>query len=240
MRETLELLRQLQSIDSDIHALRIERDELPTSGQTLRKRMEQTKQRQEELEDERHEFQKQLDQKELDLKGFGEKVEKLEEQLKGVKDNREYSVMKAQIEGVKADASVLEDEMLVVMGQMEELPRRQRELQEELDRDGAALEEASRETDEATQSIGNEIAEAMEERKKLTVDVDPEVLSKYERLLNNADGIALAEVENEVCKACFMNLTAQTINRLMVSKELVHCHTCGRILFLPEGAAVDE
>ena len=50
---------------------------------------------------------------------------------------------------------------------------------------------------------------------------------------------ALAQVDGEVCGACFQTLTAQMMNELYLSVP-VFCKNCGALLYLAEGRGVAD
>ena len=68
-------------------------------------------------------------------------------------------------------------------------------------------------------------------------DVEPKVYAKYENLIKTRHGEAIAPITNDNCGACHMRVTAQTINEIKMYKNLVTCHSCVRILYIPEDLA---
>ena len=61
-------------------------------------------------------------------------------------------------------------------------------------------------------------------------------LQSYNRLSNIQGGKAIVPVIGNVCGGCSMNITTQTLNELMSSKDLVFCRSCSRILYLDENS----
>ena len=72
------------------------------------------------------------------------------------------------------------------------------------------------------------------QRGALAEKVEKNVLEKYDRLLKNRDGLALASVVGDSCQGCFRIMPPQVINEIKMNNELVFCDNCARILYLEE------
>jgi predicted nucleic acid-binding Zn-ribbon protein len=46
------------------------------------------------------------------------------------------------------------------------------------------------------------------------------------------DGIAVAEVKNGACSACFMSLRPQMLVELKTTDKMITCESCTRILYI--------
>ena len=67
-------------------------------------------------------------------------------------------------------------------------------------------------------------------RNKLSIEVDPTVLLKYQKILDAKNGFAIAKVVANACGGCHMQLPSQVINEIRLKSEIVYCQTCSRIL----------
>jgi hypothetical protein len=62
--------------------------------------------------------------------------------------------------------------------------------------------------------------------------------ASYDRLAKRSkDGIAVAEVVNSSCSACFMSLRPQMMIEIKTSDQVMSCESCGRILYIVEEKA---
>jgi len=62
--------------------------------------------------------------------------------------------------------------------------------------------------------------------------------SVYDRLAQRSrDGIAVAEVVNGSCSACFMSLRPQVQLNVKKGDEIITCESCTRILYMPKREA---
>ena len=58
------------------------------------------------------------------------------------------------------------------------------------------------------------------------------ILLLYDRVLSRHKDFALARLEHQVCQGCFMSITPQTLNTILLGRELCQCRNCLRILYL--------
>ena len=70
------------------------------------------------------------------------------------------------------------------------------------------------------------------DRSTLTPKVDPQILRRYERILENKAGLALVPVKGDACGGCHMKLPPQLINEVHLATRLVPCESCARILYI--------
>ena len=105
-------LIQLQTLDTDIYALKSEKQAKPLEMKTLTDAFEQKKLSLADLEKKLLDAQKQRKDRELELASKEEATKKLQGQLYQLKTNKEYQAMLQQIDDSRADASVIEDKIL--------------------------------------------------------------------------------------------------------------------------------
>jgi len=75
---------------------------------------------------------------------------------------------------------------------------------------------------------------------ELDLDLDPEVLFKFERIIRNKLGRGIVAIRGGVCTGCHMILPAQFVNEVRLGKEIVFCPYCSRILFYEESEEGEE
>ena len=66
--------------------------------------------------------------------------------------------------------------------------------------------------------------------------VDRPLLSRFNRVMANRGGVAIAEVNNEICGGCRMRIPPQQYNRVLRMSTLESCQQCSRILVYREGS----
>ena len=80
-------------------------------------------------------------------------------------------------------------------------------------------------------SIESQLAQEETKRKQEAAAVDANILSKYERILEAKDGLAMVPIVNDTCGGCHMQLPPQVINEIRLKNEIIYCQICSRILY---------
>ncbi|PIW60056.1 MAG: hypothetical protein COW13_03995, partial [Candidatus Omnitrophica bacterium CG12_big_fil_rev_8_21_14_0_65_50_5] len=171
----------------------------------------------------------------LELKEMDEQVARGNAQLMQLKTNKEYSAKITEIEGIKADKSVLEDKILAMMEEIETIQKQMAEEKEKLSADEQVFVEHKKRIETETQAIEQKIEELKKGRGAINAGLDANTLAQYERILGKKQGLAIVPVlKGNKCGGCYMNLTQQKANEIRAYKELIHCENCVRIIYLEE------
>jgi len=171
--------------------------------------------------------------KDKELQADAERMNKYKEQLLSVKTNKEYHALLHEIEGAKADSSLLEDEILALMVELDALAADVEKVSAELKIKQAELKKAEKAHAAHMAALEVEMSGVLAERETLRADIDPDVLKRYDRILVARAGIAVAKVgPDRVCSGCNSLITHQTLNELMRGQRIIVCENCGRMLFL--------
>ncbi|MFO0917743.1 MAG: hypothetical protein U0872_05435 [Planctomycetaceae bacterium] len=229
LKQLHELLLQLRDVQS----------QLESGPRQIAARRQIQEKKQAELEAKRQKL-KQLkmtaDQKNLLLKANETKIADLRAKQNSVTSNREYDILRGQIDADQMAKSVLEDEIL--------------ESLEAVDRGQVEVKQFEQEVDAAERDLKNFVAEIeqripglKEQAEALQTQViDAEkflpgdIAGNYRRLVQVHGADALAAVENRSCSNCYLSLTQQMIVELN-SGKLLFCKSCQRLLYLPSGRA---
>ena len=86
----------------------------------------------------------------------------------------------------------------------------------------------------------NQVDDLLKKEKKLTSDLDGEVVYKFERILRNKMGLGIVAIKGNVCMGCHMILPVQFSNNVRLGKEFIFCPYCSRILFYEESTEGEE
>jgi predicted nucleic acid-binding Zn-ribbon protein len=162
--------------------------------------------------------------------------EKSEKNMDVISTQREYEALDKEIR----DASEKEQQYRKELQQKERLLA---ELDEQIQQNTALIEQQEKELAERRAGIESEIAEKkgqveklLEEEKKLTGDLDQEVVFKFERIIRNKMGLGIVAIKGNVCMGCHMILPVQFANNVRLGEEFVFCPYCSRILYYEESA----
>ena len=234
MKSSLESLRRLYELDSEI--LRIS-DECETKPRVVRSHDQELIEKKKQLqqrEDDLREAKSGVVQIELDLKSIEEKIDKLKNQLRTIKTNREYSSLQHEIAGFAADKSLTEEKMLAQMGVVETIETDCAALREEVAQKETEHQAEVRRVEAEVAVLRQQLGQLQTRRPEVSGQVPAEAIQEYERILARRGSSAMAPVVDGSCQGCFMRLTLQRHNDLRKGEELITCNSCGRILYLPE------
>jgi predicted nucleic acid-binding Zn-ribbon protein len=230
MKDTLDTLFRLQKLDDEIDALEKEKATIPGDREEIDGKLEEMEQAIQKIKDETIDVAKLRDEKEIDLKQMGEQINKFQGQLYQVKTNREYESLQHEIDALKEKSSKIEDQVLELLENMEKISataaeeeKKLGEYKAEAAKDKAALEARDRE-------LSDQIAIKHDERKRLVVNIDQSLLSRYDRIREKKAGLAVAVVENGACGGCFRRIPPQETQELKMMERIMTCEGCGRII----------
>jgi predicted nucleic acid-binding Zn-ribbon protein len=236
LREHMEKLAVLQTLDLKIRGMQREKDEIPTRLAALegefKKEEEKVLGQKAELDrllkDRRH--------KEKELEEEVERVKKAEARVFEIKTNKEYQAVLKEIEGAKKLNRQREEEILGILERFEELQKVARQGEKELEAKRKDYQQQLSELQERAAHFEQKMAAEVKKWDERQRGIPSDLLSKYRMLLEKRQGIAVAPVSNGVCQACHMNLRPQLYIELQKQQTLILCPNCSRILFWENGA----
>jgi len=236
MIDKIDVLKRVQSLKNKIKELETSQERRKQDVQKKKDQIEEEKALAEKKQEEKVTVQKDIDRKELDLKTNEGEITKYNVQLNSIKTNKEYSALITEIGSKKADMSILEDEILDTMSKLEAANQGLEKATENLRSEEQSLKDLINTVDAEVKVTDTEIEKIKGEQKKYIDLLDEHSLQSYNRLSNIQGGKAIVPVIGNVCGGCSMNITTQTLNELMSSKDLVFCRSCSRILYLDENS----
>ena len=235
VKDQIKKFIELQKIDSEIYKIKKDLDLQPKNLAEIEAEFEAKKSHLKALEQRFKQLQIERMGLDLELKEMDEQVARGNAQLMQLKTNKEYSAKITEIEGIKADKSVLEDKTLAMMEEIETIQKQMAEEKEKLSADEQVFVEHKKRIETETQAIEQKIEELKKGRGAINAGLDANTLAQYERILGKKQGLAIVPVlKGNKCGGCYMNLTQQKANEIRAYKELIHCENCVRIIYLEE------
>ncbi len=240
MRNQLEKLIVLQTIDLRVLQMEREKSQIPQSIASLEEELKKEEEKF-RLEKEAHEkLQKERRKKEKDLEEEVDKVKKAEARVLEIKTNKEYQAVLKEIDSAKKLNRQREEEILDILEKLEETQNRIARGEKELDEKRKEMERQVTALRQKESSYEQEMAGKVRQREQNEKEITPELLSRYRMLAEKRQGIAVARVVQGVCQACHMNLRPQLYIELQMQESLIICPNCSRILFWDNGAPKAE
>jgi hypothetical protein len=190
---------------------------------------------QEELFNKSHEDVKALQMairdKEGSVKATQTQIKKYEKQLDEASSRKEYDTLKVEIASEKGHITKHEDDILNMMGQIEELTAKLPEAEKIVQKARADFAQFETDQKERLERCAAEKTRAQEELRALEATLEGDARVQYERLIA-AKGIeALAGVNGRTCLACYTEITTQMFSELKREMFLL-CKNCGRMLYV--------
>ena len=175
------------------------------------------------------------DKKQLDLKAAEARIDDLRAKLIRASSNKEYQALKEQIAALEMANSVLADEILEALEKIDLVHPKIAEAEATLEK---AREKARQTHDKVEQEmpvIESDIARLEAELKETEAALPAEAKELYRRVVRQRGEDALAAVEEQTCLGCYTNVPLNVCNQILLGYP-VFCKTCGRMLYIPEGA----
>jgi len=241
VEEKLLALYKLQSIDTEIDKIKILRGELPLEVQDLEDEIEGLQTRVSKVNDEIGSFETSVKEKNATIKDAKALIEKYDEQLKNIRNNREYDSLNKEIEYQNLEIELAEkrnkETKMSIMSQVDVI-------------EGAKnrLSDRTEDLDIKKSELDNIIAETQKDETKLLKDsgvaekvIDERLLNAYTRLRGSVrNGLAVVPVLRDACGGCFNTVPPQRQMDISARKKVIVCEHCGRILVDKLMAGVDE
>ncbi len=231
--ETVRKLVELQKYDSQIFALKRDAEDKPALLQQLQAEFESKKATLKKVEADFKAIQVARHTLEGDLAAKEEAIRKSDGQLAQIKTNKEYQAKIKETEGLKADASMIEEKILLSYDQADAIKSDLEREKGHVAKEEEAYQAKKRVLDQEIADISARIKDLEGRRAALLEGIDKPILQRYEKILQHKDGLAIVPV-TDVCGGCFMNVPVQVINEIKKHEDLISCEMCARLLYIKE------
>jgi predicted nucleic acid-binding Zn-ribbon protein len=163
-----------------------------------------------------------VDRKNLDLRSKESHLQDLQGKLNTAASNREYDIIRGQMDADRAAKAVLEDEILEWLERIDAQ-------QKDIAASKAAIKEAQQERERFANDFEKKAADLSRSETNLKAQITeaekiipPELTAQYRRLVEAYGAEALASAENGVCNQ----------NKVLLnSGTLMFCSVCGRLIY---------
>lgn len=234
MSELMAQLRDLQKLDSALQQRRQWIAELD-DGRKSRRKFSEAVRAYEACKQALEELEATARRKDLDLKSAeAERQEKSKKAYGGtIADGKELAALERKIEELKRRAGGLEEELLKLMEQVEAARTAAEEARTLARKLKAHTQAVERDYAEVKGKFDGEMAELQVQREALAAQVDGNALREYDALRAKMEGLAVAEIQGDVCAGCRNVVPGSLVSRVKMGREIVKCQNCRRILCLP-------
>lgn len=239
VEQKLQALYELQTTLTAIDEKRALRGELPLEVQDLEDEIAGLDTRIEKIDTEIKEFQSAITMKKGEVQEAQANLERYNNQLNEVRNNREYDSLSKQIDYERLEVELCNkkikeatDQVAYRTNDLEIAKTEREERQKDLDEKKSELEDILAETREEETML-------KERAKDLEVKIEPRLLSSFKRIRKSArNGLGIVYVQRDACGGCFNKIPPQCQLDIKMHKKIIVCEYCGRILIDPELAGV--
>lgn len=239
VEQKLQALYELQTTLTAIDEKRALRGELPLEVQDLEDEIAGLDTRIEKIDSEIKEFQSAITMKKGEVQEAQANLERYNNQLNEVRNNREYDSLSKQIDYERLEVELCNkkikeatDQVAYRTNDLEIAKTEREERQKDLDEKKSELEDILAETREEETML-------KERAKDLEVKIEPRLLSSFKRIRKSArNGLGIVYVQRDACGGCFNKIPPQRQLDIRMRKKIIVCEYCGRIMIDPELAGV--
>ena len=231
-------LRELHQLHVELGGVQEELDDGPKRVQFRAQFVERKLSEIEVQKEQVHGCRKAADERGLQLKTNEGSISELRSKLNTSSSNREFDIIKGQIDADVVANSVLEDEILDLLERVDQAQQVVAVLEEE-------HESAAGEQQRVTTEVSDAEPGLLERRERLSAAIaetekqlPDDISDSYRRLVSAYGAGAMAIVENDACSLCFVGLSPQIRVELGMGR-IVACGNCGRLLYCSDVDASD-
>lgn len=229
--EKIITLYKLQLIDSTIDNINYIKGELPLEVADLDDVIAGLETRIANLVAEVDALNKDGKSKKEEIENSKQLIIKYEEQQKDVRNNREFESFSKEIEYQKLEIELCEKRIKEHSVEAKAKKKVVEEFKEQLE--GRKVDLANKKAELATieAETAAEIAALTCESEKESAKIETRLLNAYNRIRKNVrNGLAVVTVKRDACGGCFNRIPPQRQLDIRMSKKVIVCEYCGRIL----------
>jgi len=178
-------------------------------------------------------LRKASDERTLQLKTNETRLIDLRSKLNAASSNKEFDIIKGQIDADLAANAVLEDEILELFERVDTAQTRMSEIETETESAQTQHQQSVAEAEAAEPGLNQDrekLEQAISEAESI---LSQDVAERYQRLVRAHGPGAMAKVIEGSCTSCSIRLSQQLVVELSLG-QIISCNNCGRLLYLAE------
>ncbi len=235
MKEQLQLLYQLQQIDTQIQADQNELARIDDGG-AAQQRLGEEEQLSEQMQEDFATTQARLHDKELQLQGIEDEREAKWSRAYGgrVSDPKELQALDQKIAELDRRRDRLEEEILRLMDEVED---KQQAVDQKAGEVKYLREERQQIVDyyhNRTEQLNAELESLHQRRPQLCEQIPTSLLDRYDQIREKSNNLAVVVVGDGTCGGCHTSVPNNYVSMLHNPSELIRCENCRRILVIPD------
>jgi predicted nucleic acid-binding Zn-ribbon protein len=236
MQDTIHALLALQELDHEIFHLKDELRRLPEEQAARRAQIDAVIGRKNEAHKQAQELKVKIKELE-DLSTISrQRIRKVENEAAMARgDMALQAAFQHQVKSLKRDISMAEEEALAHLSTVEALGGEEKKHAAEIEQAEKLYADFSRNVEaECAEARGKLAALEKERAIRMPSEIERESFVLYEKLVQSRGGVALAQLEDRICQACYIQVPVNVPVRVARGNALVQCPSCDRIFYLKD------
>ena len=225
--ETSVKLEKLHSVLTKLFGIREELRQGPLQAARMQKQVDVKNAQLATLREELMTLRKGADAKSLQLKSNEAKIAELQIKLNAASSNRDFQIIKSQIESDEMANSVLEDEILEGLDLVDAKQIEIANTEDDIKNSEATQQQKADDVSKREVVLQQQVVEVESNLKEAERAIPAKHGDMYRRLVRSHSEGALASVEAKVCTSCYTIFTSQEMVNMNVGK-FMFCRSCGR------------
>ena len=231
IEEKLTHLYMLQMYESETDTIKTLRGELPLEVEDLEDEIQGLETRIEKFSQKVDVAKEYITEQKNKISDSQKLKSKYEEQIKDVRNNREYESLSKEIEFQDLKIQLSEKKINESTEEIKAIEVQKELSQNDLKEKKDELLNKKKELHDIEKETEKEEAELNKKSEDVAKNIEPRLLAAYKRIrLNARNGLAVVRVERDACGGCFNKVPPQRQVDIRSHKKIIVCEHCGRIL----------
>ena len=229
----LDKLIELQTTDTNLRRLKKQLETADTRRAEIEQEFEQHASSIREIQGRRDSINTRRADLEKQIAENKTYLERAERNLKHAQNQKEYETAMRETDALQKQIAAFETQIVEGMDEIEGVEKELEERAEEINTLDSKRDAALKEFDEELKKARSEFESETKRRESLFVTLPDRLASVYNRMAQRSrDGIAVAEVVNGSCSACYMSLRPQVQLEVKRGDQIITCENCTRIMYI--------
>ncbi|MDR2057862.1 MAG: C4-type zinc ribbon domain-containing protein [Dysgonamonadaceae bacterium] len=230
----------LQSMLSEIDKIKTLRGELPLEVQDLEDEVAGLHTRIQNFQLDSKDIETAIGQQKIKISDSHTLIEKYQQQLDNVRNNREFDNLSKEIEYQGLEIELAEKKIKEFTQEVKMITEEIQKSKALLDERQSDLKSKKEELDEIISETKIQEEQLREKAKQIETTIDPRLLMAFKRIRKSArNGLAVVYIQRDACGGCFNKIPPQRQLDIKLRKKIIVCEHCGRIMIDPQLAGVE-
>ena len=232
MQKQLQLLRDLQELDTEKKVVENERQAGLNEQEAFKAELDRLQQMVNSLDGEIGVLEAEKAELVNAMALEQENVERSEGRLPQIKTQKEYVAVLKEVDTAKKLSKELQAGIDAKNEILASLSADKEEKDAELASSPEQADPRCAEVDASLVAVHKQLAEMERQRGAMLEELPKSMRKRYELLMSRRAGVAVVEARGGACLGCHMHLPPQMFNSLFIVNEIQTCPHCNRLLFV--------